>query len=82
MPRGVVKEAEKETMKVWTNRSFAGHYPVGTAAVVVADTAEQAAEVLNNELTARGLRRGATAAQFERLPTHRPVARVLSDGDY
>lgn len=69
-------------MKVWTNTRFPGHYPVGTAAVVVADTAGQAAEVLNDELERVGLGRPATADQFDRLPTTRHIARVLLDGDY
>jgi hypothetical protein len=69
-------------VKVWTNNRFEGHYPVGTAAVVVADTAEQAAEVLNNQLEQIGLQRSAVAAQFEQLSTHRQTARVLCDGDY
>lgn len=69
-------------MKVWTNKQFSGHWPVGTAAVVVADTAGQAAEALNDELEARGLGRTATPEQFEQLPTSRQIARVLCDGDY
>jgi hypothetical protein len=69
-------------MKVWTNRHFEGHYPVGTAAVVVADSAEQAAELLNDACEKEGLGRPATAEQFERLPTAKPYARILCDGDY
>ena len=69
-------------MKVWTNTDFEGHWPVGVAAVVVADTAMQAAELLNNELQKRGLSRSATAEQFASLPTSRPMAVVLRDGDY
>lgn len=69
-------------MKVWTNTKFQGHWPVGTAAVVVADTAEQAAELLNNALICRGLGRTAIAADFEKLPTNRPIAVVLNNGDY
>lgn len=69
-------------MKAWTNKRFDGHWPVGTAAVVVADTAENAAKILNDELETRGLGRVATAEQFELLPTSRPMARVLCDGNY
>ena len=69
-------------MKVWTNNKFSGHYPVGTAAVVIADTAGQAAVVLNDQLEGRGLGRPATKEQFEQLPTNRQTARVLCDGEY
>ena len=37
-------------MKVWTNKMFKGHYPVGTAAVVAALTAAHATILLNDEL--------------------------------
>jgi hypothetical protein len=69
-------------MKVWTNTSFDGHYPVGTAAVVVADTATQAAELLNDELQRHGLSRSAIPRQFVRIPTSKPFSVVLCDGDY
>ena len=69
-------------MKVWTNIEFEGLWPVGTAAVVIADTALQAAELLNIELQKRGLSRSATSEQFVRMPTSGPVAVVLRDGNY
>ncbi len=69
-------------VKVWTNTKFDGHWPVGVAAVVVADTAIQAATLLNDELQKRGLKRTAQAEQFARVPTSRPLAVVLSDGNY
>lgn len=69
-------------MKVWTNTKFDGHYPVGVAAVVVADTAMQAAAVLNQKLLAHGLKATAKDEQFERLQTTHQMAVVLCDGDY
>lgn len=69
-------------MKVWTNTQFEGHWPVGVAAVVVADTRGQAAEMLNQQLTKRGLSPSATADQFDPLPTHTPLVAILRDGDY
>ena len=69
-------------MKVWTNTTFSGHYPVGTAAVVVAETAEQAAQLLQTALAERGLRGPVTADQFVLLPVDQPRAVVLLDGDY
>ncbi len=67
---------------MWTNTDFEGHWPVGVAAVVVADTAGQAAELLNNELEKRGLGRTAKPEQFAAMPTSRPLAVVLLDGAY
>ena len=69
-------------MKVWTNTEFTGHYPVGTAAVCVANTAEEAAAMLNDDLASRGLLRTATASQFVKLATNVPQAIVLLDGNY
>ena len=69
-------------IKVWTNTHFEGYYPVGTAAVVVAYTAEQAAELLNDACGKEGLGRPATAQQFTELPCVKPVARILCDGNY
>ena len=64
------------------NTEFEGHYPVGTAAVVVADTAAQASEMLNSALVAQGLEPTATPEQFVKLPTNSPKVVILSDGDY
>jgi hypothetical protein len=69
-------------MNVWTNNKFTGFYPVGTAAVVVADTAEQAAGLLNAELERLGLMVLSEPHQFALLPTTQPMACVLYDGDY
>ena len=69
-------------MKVWTNTQFEGHYAVGTAAVVVADNAEQAAELLNDACGKEGLGRPATAQQFTELTCVKPVARILCNGNY
>ena len=69
-------------MKVWTITGFEGHWPVGTAAVVVAETADQAAETLNAELRHRGLSPSAKAEGFDELQTHQRGAVVLCDGDY
>ena len=69
-------------MKVWTNNEFTGHWPVGTAAVVVADTAQQAAELLAAELAKEGLTDPVTEDQFKQLKTDSPLVRVLHNGDY
>lgn len=42
-------------MKVFTCTDFEGHWPVGTAAVVVASAEAEAQEELGRELLSRGL---------------------------
>lgn len=69
-------------MKVWRHTSFTGHWAVGVAAVVVADTALQAAELLERELSQRGLSQKIKVDDFVLIPTSRPAAFVLNDGDY
>jgi len=68
-------------MRVWTNSKFKGHWPVGAAAVVVADTREQASELLSEELKQIGLG-PALPEQFEPVDTERPGVLVLNSGDY
>lgn len=69
-------------MKVWTNTQFEGHWPVGVAAVVIADTRGQAAQMLNQALLSRGLSATAKEDQFDPLPTNKPLVVILRDGDY
>ena len=69
-------------MKVWLNNEFQGHYPVGTAAVVAAESAEEAAELLNSALLSIGLSASATATQFEELNTLTQNVIILCDGSY
>ncbi len=69
--------------RIYLCTKFSGHYPVGCAAVVIADNAEIAAEILNGELRSNhGLNGDATAEMMEEV---HPVGRtcyVLCDGDY
>ncbi len=65
-------------MGVWTCNDFTGHWPVGTAAVVVAKNRDEAERLLAAELTARGL---GGAFNLEPLPSG-PYVRILADGDY
>ena len=68
-------------MKTYTNKSFTGHWPVGTAAVVRAINAEEAATILNEELVRLGLPGDATAGDMMPLLRKERV-RILCDGDY
>ena len=69
-------------MKVWTITGFEGHWPVGTVAVVVAESDVQAALLLNNDLEAQGLRRSVEPEHLERLSTSKPMSKILNNGDY
>lgn len=70
-------------MKVFTCSDFKGHWPVGTAAVIVAETRTDAQRQLFDELRKLGL-----ADKQEGQPTlvevtlKRPKAIILCDGDY
>ena len=68
-------------MKIWTNKEFTGHYPVGTAAVVIAETAEDAADYLNLFLAEAGLGE-CKVTQFIELPFVDGQVSILNDGDY
>lgn len=68
-------------MNIYTNNSFGGHWPVGTAAVVQAENAEEAAAILNAELERIGLRGDATAGDMIPLPSGKGVV-ILNDGNY
>lgn len=69
-------------MKTYTCKSFTGHYPVGSAAVVSADSPEAAAELLNTALRNAGLPGDARVADLIPFPIDPENVRVLVDGDY
>lgn len=68
-------------LKVWTHNRFKGFWPVGTAAVVVAETREEAGYILNEQLDRMGLP-FCDPDQFEEVPLENGVVRVLRDGEY
>lgn len=68
-------------MKIWTNNQFKGHYPTGTAAVVVAETAKQAAALLTLALGKEGL--GPVGEDdMKELFIKTGQVRILCDGMY
>ena len=69
-------------MRVWTSNEFGGHWPVGTAAVVVAETVESACEILMEKLGAIGLGQTVRPDQLQEITTETAHAVVLCDGDY
>ena len=68
-------------MKIWTNNKFKGFWPVGTAAVVVADTAKVAADYLSMFLQDKRLENAKEEDMVE-FPFLEGHVRILRDGDY
>lgn len=68
-------------MKVYVSTDFEGHWPVGSAAVVVAENESDAATLLSAELLKHGLPAGGTFTLRE-VPTDKATAVVLCDGNY
>ena len=71
-------------MKVYTNTTFDGLWPVGTSAVVVAKDAEMAAELLNEEVERLGLAQDTPiiANDMEHIKTRVSSVKILQDGNY
>jgi hypothetical protein len=69
-------------MNTYTCNSFTGHYPVGSAAVVRAKDAAEAADMLNRELRARKLNGDAMPQDMIQFPDEVKAVRILVDGDY
>jgi hypothetical protein len=69
--------------RVWTVTDHDGHWPVGVASVVVADSEERARMVLDGQLEADGLRPFAQAPYtLIEVPLDREHAVVLCNGEY
>ena len=68
-------------MKLWANNKFKGFYPVGTAAVVVANNATDAADFLSMFLEEKGLD-PAKVEDMEEMPFVDGQVSILCDGNY
>lgn len=72
-------------MRVYIITGFAGRYPVGTSAVIVAKDTTRAFTQLNEALEKAQLS-PMTAEQFNQrvklVHTHEPSVEILQDGDY
>lgn len=66
-------------MNCYTHNDFRGRWPVGTAAVVMAETPELAATALEVELTSCGLKQDINPEDMQLLEQG---VRILCDGDY
>ena len=68
-------------MNVYTCTTFRGHWPVATAAAVVANNAEDAAHLLMGALAA-ALPQRIEACEMVRVDIKRANVVILRDGDY
>jgi len=69
-------------MKVFTNSEFTGHWPVGTAAVIIAKDKYDAARILSNELFDFGLEQQIGIDNMIEVDVTEEKAIILRDGDY
>lgn len=69
-------------MPIFINTDFRGHWPVGTAAVVTAESSERAAELLEIALAARGLVQPVKAEDMRLYGPTQESVEILLDGDY
>lgn len=69
-------------MNSWTITGFEGHHPVGTAAVVTAESVEMAIKLLESELSRIGLTQEIKPEQLIPMVTSSRKVRILCDGDY
>lgn len=69
-------------MKIYTNTKFIGHYPAGTAAVVIAKSKQHAAEMLEKRLMTEGLDQEVSPDDFEQIPKTQEQVIIMHDGDY
>lgn len=76
------KAALGRRMKVFHNTAFTGHYPVGTAALVVAPNAAAAAVMLSDELVKQGLAQPVHASDMIELNVDDSSVIVLLNGNY
>lgn len=71
-------------MKVWTTTTFGGHYPVGTAAIIVAPSEEAARILMDKAIIDAGLSKfqGKVPYSLEEIDTTIESAVILLNGDY
>ena len=69
-------------MKVWTCTNFKGHWPVGTAAVILASTEGEALHLLDEAVQKRGLPPLNETCEMVEVTMQAPRAVILCDGNY
>lgn len=73
---------QKPPLRVWTVKDFKGHWPVGTAAVVVAPDVFTAQKYLNKALEADGLAGSVNEYTLVELDLSKCSALILNNGEY
>ena len=73
---------KESKLPVFTNVEFNGVWPVGSAAVVSAETPERAAWLLEAKLTEIGLRQPVKASDMKLFESNQEAVEILNDGDY
>ena len=68
-------------MNVWICDDFEGYWPVGTAAVIAAETEDEALALLDAELKEHGLPQSASVTVY-RFSQDKPQAYIIRDGNY
>ena len=76
-----VKPKPTPALKVFTCNNFKGHYPVGSAAVIIAYNETEAMVLLNRELSGLGFKQDETLIVKE-LNLSSPKVVILCDGNY
>ncbi|MDE2105955.1 MAG: hypothetical protein KGL39_52520 [Patescibacteria group bacterium] len=70
-------------MKTFYHKSFTGHYPIGVSAIIVAENAKEATELLNLTLKQdHALNGDAAEGDLVEVDTTRQQAIVIGDGNY
>lgn len=69
-------------MNIYTCKTFKGHWPVGTSAVIVADNLDEAYTLLSKKLLLIGLEPATEDDEFETLDTTKKHCVILQDGNY
>ena len=69
-------------MKVFTNKTFDGFYPVGSAAVVIADNKEEAAGRLSHQLNHMGMLQSINPDDMIEVNVDSAKVIILCDGNY
>lgn len=69
-------------MRVFYTNDFRGHWPVGTAAVIVARNLDEAYVLMTSQLIALGLAKDNSNFTIKELTTDSTQVVVLCDGNY
>jgi hypothetical protein len=69
-------------MKLFTCNNFKGHWPVGSAAVIVAKNHKEATRLLREELEKRKLPQDNHRYTIEEVNPNKTQVLILHDGNY